>query len=194
MLEKNVQAQIGFGYLGQLDDDQSKDFAEIEKNTCKMYGKKNLKKIDDVRTEVFMEKYKPKKDRDKISCAKNFDTSITKWDEQSLFQTFGCHPLKLHHSILGGNWSTETNYLLLWVWKWPITKLNWYYIGWEKHDGKYYMFLFCFVLLDVLCLVDTLCYLEMTEKSKECAKMLNEVDWGIRDDDGDDFRSDSGKE
>ena len=77
MLEKNVQAQIGFGYLGQLDDDQSKDFAEIEKNTCKMYGKKNLKKIDDVRTEVFMEKYKSKKDGDKISCAKNFDTSIT---------------------------------------------------------------------------------------------------------------------
>ena len=56
------------------------------------------------------------------------------------------------------------------------------------------MFLICFVLLDVLCLVDTLCYLEMTEKSKECAKMLNEVDWGISDDDDDEFRSDSGKE
>ena len=118
MLEKNVQAQIGFGYLGQLDDDQSKDFAEIEKNTYKMYGKKNLKKIGDVRTEVFMEKYKPKKDGDKISCAKNFDTSITKWDEQSLFQTFGCHRLKLrflsiHQSILGGNWSTETEIVTL---------------------------------------------------------------------------------
>ena len=52
--------------------------------------------------------------------------------------------------------------------------------------------MFCFVRCALFSY--TLCYLEMTEKSKECAKMLNEVDWGIRDDDGDDFRSDSGKE
>ena len=34
-----------------------------------MYGKKNLRKIA-VITEIFMEKYKPKIDGDKISCAK----------------------------------------------------------------------------------------------------------------------------
>ena len=32
-----------------------------------MYGKKNLKRLDGVRTEIFMEKYKPKTDGDKIS-------------------------------------------------------------------------------------------------------------------------------
>ena len=41
-----------------------------------MYGKKNLTKINDVRTEAFMEKYKPKADGDKISCAKKLDASM----------------------------------------------------------------------------------------------------------------------
>ena len=41
-----------------------------------MYGKKNLKKIDDVRTEIFMEKYKPKTGEDKIFCAKKLDASM----------------------------------------------------------------------------------------------------------------------
>ena len=36
-----------------------------------MYGKQNLKKIDDVGIEIFMENYKPKTDGVKISCAKN---------------------------------------------------------------------------------------------------------------------------
>ena len=42
-----------------------------------------------------------------------------------------------------------------------------------------------------------LCYLGMTEESKECDKMFNEVDdgeWDISDDDDDDLQSDSGKE
>ena len=37
----------------------------------------------------------------------------------------------------------------------------------------------------------------MTEESKECDKMFNEVDdgeWDISDDDDDDLQSDSGKE
>ena len=75
-LEKDVQAQIAFGHLGQLDDDPSNDFTKIEKFTCKMYGKKNLEKIDDVRTEIFMEKCKPKTDGDKISCTKKLDASM----------------------------------------------------------------------------------------------------------------------
>ena len=33
-LEKDVQAQMAFGHLGQLDDDQSNNFTEIEKFTC----------------------------------------------------------------------------------------------------------------------------------------------------------------
>ena len=58
-----------FGHLGQLGDDQSNCFTEVEKFTCKMHGKKNLKKLDDVRTEVFMETCKPRTDRGNVSCA-----------------------------------------------------------------------------------------------------------------------------
>ena len=38
---------------------------------AKMYGKKNLKKIVDVRTEIFMEKCKSKTDGGKIFVPKN---------------------------------------------------------------------------------------------------------------------------
>ena len=40
MLEKNVQAQIGFGYLGQLDDDQSKDLQKLKKIHAKCMVRK----------------------------------------------------------------------------------------------------------------------------------------------------------
>ena len=62
--------------MGELDDGQSNDFIEIEKFTCKMYGKKNFRKIADVITEIFMEKYKPKIDGNKISCAKKLGVAI----------------------------------------------------------------------------------------------------------------------
>ena len=35
-LEKDVQAQITFGHLRELDDDQRNDFTKIEKFTCKI--------------------------------------------------------------------------------------------------------------------------------------------------------------
>ena len=45
-----------------------------------MYGKKHLKKTDDA-TKIFMEKYKPKTDGDKISCAKKpFSCRHVNWN------------------------------------------------------------------------------------------------------------------
>ena len=49
----------------------------------------------------------------------------------------------------------------------------------------------------VFCLIGFLCYLGMTEESKERDKMFNGVDdgeWDISDDDDDDLKSDNGKE
>ena len=73
---------------------------------AKMYGKKNLKKIVDVRTEIFMEKCKSKTDGGKISCAKKLDSGIMLSCECVLLNKISL--LTIHHSILGGNWSTET--------------------------------------------------------------------------------------
>ena len=45
-----------------------------------MYGKKHLKKMDNG-TEIFTEKYKPKTDGDKISCAKKpFSCRHVNWN------------------------------------------------------------------------------------------------------------------
>ena len=44
---------------------------KIKKITSKMYGKKNLKKVDDVRTEIFMEQYKAKTDGETLLVSKN---------------------------------------------------------------------------------------------------------------------------
>ena len=43
-LEKNVQAQIAFGHLGQLDNDQSNDFTEIEKFASKNVRQEKFEK------------------------------------------------------------------------------------------------------------------------------------------------------
>ena len=48
----------------------------IEMFTCLMYGKKRSNKINEVRTEIFMQKYKPEREYDKISCAKKLDGSM----------------------------------------------------------------------------------------------------------------------
>ena len=120
-LEKYVQAQIAFGHLGELDDDQRNDFTEIEKFTCKMYCKKNLKKIHDVRTKIFMKKCKPKIDGGKISYTKKLEPSMmlswervllskirrTKFDAKIWIPSSEASP---------PNYSTlDRNYQLLWL-------------------------------------------------------------------------------
>ena len=41
-----------------------------------MYGNKRSNRINDVHTDIFMQKYKPKRDNDKISCVKTLDGSM----------------------------------------------------------------------------------------------------------------------
>ena len=48
----------------------------------------------------------------------------------------------------------------------------------------------------MICLIGSLCYLEITEESEDCEEMFHEVDdgeWDISDDDDDDLRGDSEK-
>ena len=76
-LEKDDPSQIAFGRLADASlDELAAIFPQIEKFTCLMYGKKNNDRINDVRTDIFMDKYKPKKENDKISCVKKLDGSM----------------------------------------------------------------------------------------------------------------------
>ena len=132
-------------------------------------------------------------------------------------KNFGCHRSKhrlltVHHWILSENWSTETiNYFGLKVI---------YHQGQLilRRNGKNMVvsavcYCCCFLIasfccifwhdlcinrcLDdyrnqhVLCLIGSLCSLEMTEESEECGDMFSGVDdgeWDINDDNEDDLR------
>ena len=76
ILEKDVKAQNAFSNLTNIDVSESIDVSEIEKFVCKMYGKKKFESINEVRAQIFMDKYKPKRDGDKISCAKKLEGSM----------------------------------------------------------------------------------------------------------------------
>ena len=155
-LEKYIQAQIPFGHLGQLDADQCNNSAEIENFTCKTYGKENLEKID-VRTEIFMEKYKPKTNGDKMSCAKKLDVSMmppcervllnkirrTKFVAKLWMSSIEASPP--NDSPLDFGWKlVDRNYQLLWFeGDLRPSSLDITY-EYEKHDGQYGMSLLLF--------------------------------------------------
>ena len=75
MLEQDTDAQRAFFQLGTEMNISDNTIAAIQKYTCFMYGMKKLKDINDVRTQLFLDKYKPKKDADRISCVKKLDGS-----------------------------------------------------------------------------------------------------------------------
>ena len=85
--------------------------------TCKVNDKKRLKKIDDVRTEIFMEKYKPNiRWTQKFFCQKKLDASImlpcehiflTKFVAKIWMPLIEVLPPSNSPLLLGGNWSTK---------------------------------------------------------------------------------------
>ena len=124
-----------------------------------MYGKKNLKKVDDVRSDIFMEKHKPKTNREKISCAKKLDASMTPPCEHVLLNKIrrtkfvakiwisSIDASPPNGSPLNIGWKlVDRNYQLLWFESdlSPVS-LNITYEC-EKHDGKYCILLLPFLL------------------------------------------------
>ena len=76
-LETDIPSQIAFGRLGEASpNDIIQVFSQIERFTCLLYGNKRSNRINDVRIDIFMQKYKPKRDNDKISCVKRLDGSM----------------------------------------------------------------------------------------------------------------------
>ena len=49
----------------------------IEKYICKVYEKKHMDNVSDVRTQIFLRKYKAKKLEEKLNCSKKSKSSIT---------------------------------------------------------------------------------------------------------------------
>ena len=77
ILEKNANFQNSFTALGKEQTISDETFSSIEKFTAEMYGKRKSQFINDIRLELFLERYKPsgKLDEARISCLKKMDGS-----------------------------------------------------------------------------------------------------------------------
>ena len=64
---------IIIGYSEDLDENT---FAKVEGFVCNIYGKKKITSVNEVRLDIFLQKYKPKNDDDAISCVKKMDGSF----------------------------------------------------------------------------------------------------------------------
>ena len=60
-LRKDKTAQTVFGDMWFSDDIQEEEFKVIEKFTCTLYGKTKFNSVNEVRQELFLKKYQPKK-------------------------------------------------------------------------------------------------------------------------------------
>ena len=60
--------------LGERENIDSDQHVNAEKFVCEMYGQKKLFSVDEARLEMFLKKYKPKNNKDPISCAKKTDS------------------------------------------------------------------------------------------------------------------------
>ena len=73
-LEKDKTAQTVFGDMGFSDDIQEEEFKVIEKFTCTLYGKPKFNSVNEVRLELFLKKYRPKKKEEVvITCVKKME-------------------------------------------------------------------------------------------------------------------------
>ena len=69
--------QTVFGDMGFSDDIQEEEFKVIEKFTCTLYGKPKFNSVNEVRLELFLKKYRPKKKEEVvISCVKKMEGSF----------------------------------------------------------------------------------------------------------------------
>ena len=76
-LEKDKTAQTVFGDMEFSAGIQEEEFKVIEKFTCALYGKPKFNSVNEVRLELFLKKYRPKrKDEVVISCVKKMEGSF----------------------------------------------------------------------------------------------------------------------
>ena len=62
--------------LGFIEEIDEYVYAKIKEFVCKMYGKKNFKSVNELRLELFLQKYKPRSGDAVISCVKKWITAF----------------------------------------------------------------------------------------------------------------------
>ena len=126
LLENDIETQRVFAKFGETDldlDSVDESVAILEKFVCNVYGKRRLCSVDDVRLQIFIDRYKQKKLNQSITCVKKFDgTSIppcSKVLRQKMRQTI----------FITKRWFSSVN-----AFEPSLSPLN---HGWTLEDGKY---------------------------------------------------------
>ena len=86
ILQKNENLQRVFIKLGNWDNINDLDITILESCVCVLYGKKNHTSTDEARFEMFLEKYKPKKNND---CLISHMCYFKRLNEQVTSQDYG---------------------------------------------------------------------------------------------------------
>ena len=76
ILKKDAQTQGVFGKLANMEGLDETSEEVIEKYICKVYGKKHIDKVNDVRTKIFLGKYEAKKPEERLTYSKKFNSSM----------------------------------------------------------------------------------------------------------------------
>jgi len=123
LLQKNHDAQAAFSQLGRETEVSEDTVVNIEKFVCEMYSKKKISSVDEVRLQIFLDKYKPKKGEQRFSCVNKFDGSALPPCSRVLLQK-----IKRTH-LVARRWlsSTQCNQSAL-------SPLD---FGWKQEDGCY---------------------------------------------------------
>ena len=95
----------------------------IEKFVCEMYSKNKISSVDEVRLQIFLDKYKPKKGEQRFLCVNKFDGSALPPCSRVRLQK-----IKRTH-LVARRWlsSTQCNQSAL-------SPLD---FGWKQEDGCY---------------------------------------------------------
>ena len=76
LLVKDERTQDAFCELGNDDGFCENNIAVIEKFVCAMYGKRKFALVDEVRSQIFLDKYRPRKKDYNLSCVKKLDGTM----------------------------------------------------------------------------------------------------------------------
>ena len=76
LLQKDTDAQIVLSELSTLEEIDENTISTIEGYVCKVYASKNICKVNDIQTQIFLNKYTKIKPEDHLNCVKKFDSSL----------------------------------------------------------------------------------------------------------------------
>ena len=126
LLQKDTEAQIVLSELSTLEETDENTTSTIEGYVCKIYASKNIRKVNNLRTQIFLKKYEKIKPEDRLNCVKKFVSSLI----PPCKEVFLLKIKRVHLIYLKRHWASAT------VAHPPDDRLEEF--GWTfSNDGKY---------------------------------------------------------